>query len=248
MSVPAFSSPVLSASSFRGAKTRAVCRAPPVSTTRAALDLVPGIPPGEDARENAPLRYYVPRPKEDYSERSFATPLPVTWAGEVGTIGAADIPPMTKESIAESKLVPEDAASTGAFGDFARLMADERAAALASFDTPDPNPGRATCGESEGRAYVSPMFSPCHIYASPRVALSLAPACAVKPFFATLCCILSTKFATNVELFCFSCSFFHFRRYQTTERSLYSVSSVWGIGRNLPLPKVSVVERRLRFE
>lgn len=160
MSPAAFASPVSFASTFRGTQTPAICRAQPASAPRAGLDLVPGVPPGEDARENAPLRYYVPRPKEDYSERSFATPLPVTWAGEVGTIGAGDIPPMTKESIAESKLVPEDAASTGALSDFARMMAGERAAALAAFDNPEPNPGRPTCGESEGRGYVRLLYLP----------------------------------------------------------------------------------------
>lgn len=139
---------------------RLTCAAPPSlaprRAPRAGLDLVPGIPPGEDARENAPLRYYVPRPAENYAERSFATPLPVTWAGDVGTIGAADIDQgLTKEGIEESKRVPIDAASTGALGDYARMMADERRAALSKFDEKVDVPGRATCGESEGKRFVS---------------------------------------------------------------------------------------------
>lgn len=123
---------------------------------RAALDLIPGVPPGEDARENAPLRYYVPRPAEDYSDRSFATPLPVTWAGETGTIGVADVDQsLTEEKIAESKRVPVDAASTGALAAYARMVADERRAALEKFNEPVEVGGRPTCGESEGRGIVS---------------------------------------------------------------------------------------------
>lgn len=142
----ALSSPTSSLSSSR----------PTFRTARAALDLIPGVPPGEDARDNSPMRSYVPRPAEDYSKRSFATPLPLTWAGETGTIGVADIDQsMTAESIAAPKYLPDDIASKGALGDYALLVADERRAALAKFDEPQVVEGRATCGESEGRKYVS---------------------------------------------------------------------------------------------
>lgn len=131
---------------------------PTFRTARAALDLIPGVPPGEDVRDNAPMRSYVPRPVEDYSKRGFATPLPLTWAGETGTIGVADIDQsLTAESVAAAaaNILPEDAASKGALGDYARLVADDRRAALAKFDEPQVVEGRATCGESEGRKYVS---------------------------------------------------------------------------------------------
>lgn len=130
-------------------------RASRVTVPRAELkDLLPGIPSGNDARENAPLRYYVPRPKEDYTDRGFAKPLPVTWAGEVPTIGAGDI---DEEEVKEANetLLPEDPVSTGALSDFARMMQDERRASLEKFNSPDPNPGRPTCGPEEGRMYVS---------------------------------------------------------------------------------------------
>jgi hypothetical protein len=134
-------------------------RAPAVAprrAPRAGLQLIPGVPPGEDSRDGAPLQYYVPRPKEDYSNRSFATPLPVTWAGEVGTIGVADIDQtQTEESIAEARLVPEDEESKGALGAYATMMSDERSRALAKFDVKQEVPGRATCGESEGKTVVS---------------------------------------------------------------------------------------------
>lgn len=152
MTLLAFAGALPLARSTRGA-------APALSPRRAptaALDLVPGIPPGEDARENAPLRYYVPRPAEDYSDRSFSTPLPVTWAGETGTIGVADVDQsLTAEKIAESKLVPEDAASTGALAEYARMVAEDRRAALAKFQEKVEVGGRPTCGESEGRGIVS---------------------------------------------------------------------------------------------
>lgn len=159
----AYAGSPLPAQSFRGASVGSSVGTPrrfrlahSARSPRAAMDLIPGVPPGEDARNNAPLRYYVPRPKEDYSERGFATLLPETWSGETGTIGVADIDQsITKESIEAAKILPEDSASKGALGDYARMMAEDRAAALAKFDTPVDNPGRATCGESEGKKYVS---------------------------------------------------------------------------------------------
>lgn len=93
----------------------------------------PGLPPGEDARENAPMRYYVPVPVETYEKRSFATVLPKTWEGEVVTIGAPDVPEMTEESIAEAKLVPVTASSTAAFLEYSNSVKAEREAALAAY-------------------------------------------------------------------------------------------------------------------
>lgn len=132
-------------------------RAAPAQTVRAELPLVPGVPPGEDVRDNAPLRYYVPRPVETYEDRGFATILPRTWEGETETVGASDIPPLTKESIEESRQVPVDAAATGAFVAFSQMVKAEREAQLAELKARNaaPTSGRATCGEEEGKTYVS---------------------------------------------------------------------------------------------
>lgn len=142
---------------LRAARPAAASRTRPASTSAATrMQTRPGLPPGEDARENAPLRYYVPVPVETYEKRSFATVLPKTWEGEVVTIGTSDVPEMTKESIAEAKLVPVSAASTAAFLEYSNMVKAEREAALAAFDAPAPEQtGRATCGESEGREFVS---------------------------------------------------------------------------------------------
>jgi hypothetical protein len=161
MSMFAFVAPGAMLSSFTGKASSVASRSaqqPQVSqqTPRASLNLVPGIPPGEDPLENAPLRYYVPRPTEDYSQRGFATLLPQTWAGEAPTIGAFDIDQsLTKEKIEDAKFEPVDVASSGAFVDFARMMQEERKIALAKFDKKEDIGGRPTCGESEGRGIVS---------------------------------------------------------------------------------------------
>lgn len=129
-----------------------------VSTPRAELDLIPGVPSGQDARDNAPLRHYVPRPVETYDDRSFSTPLPKNWAGEdFYSIGAGDVPPLTKEGIEKAREYPVSAASTGAFVAFNNMVKDERAAMLKRQAERNamPQDGRATCGESEGKEYVS---------------------------------------------------------------------------------------------
>jgi hypothetical protein len=160
-STSAFVTPGVFASSFTGrtpSVSSGAIAAPRASyvAPRAALNLVPGVPPGQDARDNAPMRYYVPRPLEDYSNRGFAYPLPKTWEGETATIGAADVPAgLTEESIAEAKLVPVDAKSTQAFLDYSRMVDSDRKAALAALQNPEPSVGRATCGETEGRGFVS---------------------------------------------------------------------------------------------
>lgn len=145
-------------SSFRG--TSLTCsRSRPVrsSPVRAALaDLVPGVPPGEDARSFASPDQVVPRPPEDYSSRGFATKLPVTWAGEVGTIGADLTSPAESESkLAKSKQPESDPASDEAFSKYAEMVKAERDAALSALQSQEEVPGRATCGPSEGRALVS---------------------------------------------------------------------------------------------
>lgn len=123
----------------------------------AELDLPPGIPSGQDPLDNAPLRHFVQRPKETYENRAFSTILPKNWAGETSSIGALDIPPLTKESIEEAKKIPVSAASTGAFLEFANMMKDERAAQLKAQAERNSQPtlGRATCGPDEGKQYVS---------------------------------------------------------------------------------------------
>ncbi len=124
---------------------------------RAELDLPPGIPSGQDPLENAPLRHYVERPVETYENRSFSTVLPKNWAGETSSIGALDIPPMTKEAIEEERLIPVTAAETGAFLDYAAMMKEEREAQLKrqAERNSAPMEGRATCGPDEGKQFVS---------------------------------------------------------------------------------------------
>jgi len=124
----------------------------------------PGLPPGEDARENAPLRYYVPVPVETYEKRSFATVLPKTWEGEVVTIGAPDVPELTEESIAESKLVPLSASSTAAFLEYNAMVKAERKAALAAYvgvASPCEGRGGGGCGSVlvERRRCVARSFA-----------------------------------------------------------------------------------------
>lgn len=128
-----------------------------VRTIRAELPLIPGVPPGEDARDNAPLRHYVPRPIETYEDRGFSTILPRTWEGETETIGASDIPSLTKEDVEQSRIVQVDAAATGAFIDYAQMVKADREAQLKELleRNAAPTSGRATCGEEEGKAYVS---------------------------------------------------------------------------------------------
>ncbi len=99
----------------------------------------------------------MPRPVETYEERGFATILPKTWEGEIDTIGASDIPPLTKESVEESKFVEVDAVSTTAFLEYAQMMKAEREESLRRQEERRAIPqfGRATCGLSEGRETVS---------------------------------------------------------------------------------------------
>lgn len=166
--IPCFTPP-LNLSVTRGAFTTGatsvpVCAHPTparatFATPRAAIDELPppGIPSGQDPLEGAPLRHYVARPAETYEDRGFATVLPRTWEGEVTTIGVDDIEPVTKESIEEARKVPVDAAATGAFVEYSRLVKDERAAMLAAQAKRNsaPTTGRPTCGEEEGTEFVS---------------------------------------------------------------------------------------------
>lgn len=122
-------------------------------TIRSELNLIPGVPPGEDARDNAPLRNYVPRPIETYDDRSFSTILPRTWEGEINSIGVSDITPETNKS----KEIEVTIESTGAFVDYARMVKEEREQALEEQKKRSSlgYTGRATCGETEGKAFVS---------------------------------------------------------------------------------------------
>lgn len=119
------------------------------------MDLIPGVPPGEDARDNQPLRYYVPRPKETYEKRGFATILPRTWEGEVTTIGADDVPGLLADQPPTE--IEVDAESSGAFVEFAQMVKAEREQQLANLVARNaaPKEGRPTCGEAEGTALVS---------------------------------------------------------------------------------------------
>lgn len=125
--------------------------------TRAKLDLVPGVPPGEDPLENAPMRYYKPRPAEDYSDRGFATPLPRTWEGNTDTIGVSDIEPVTEEELAKRGEIEVSVASSGAFLEFSDMVREERKQQLEELIARNtaPTTGRATCGEEEGKTFVS---------------------------------------------------------------------------------------------
>jgi len=135
---------------LRAARPAAASRTRPAASSAATrMQTRPGLPPGEDARENAPLRYYVPVPVETYEKRSFATVLPKTWEGEVVTIGAPDVPELTEESIAESKLVPLSASSTAAFLEYSNMVKAERKAALAAYvgvASPCEGRGGGVCG------------------------------------------------------------------------------------------------------
>ena len=116
------------------------------------------MPPGEDVRDNAPLRDYVPRPVETYEQRGFATVLPRNWAGETSSIGVADVAdlvPVREDAL--QALANVDAASTGAFVEYTRSVRKDREMQLDALKERNamPTTGRATCGEEEGKAFVS---------------------------------------------------------------------------------------------
>lgn len=139
--------------------TRATTAKPTFSTPRAAANDIPppGIPSGQDPLDGAPMRHFVNRPIETYEDRGFATVLPRGWAGEVPSVGVTDIEPVTKESIEEARKVRVDAAATGAFVEYSRLVKDEREAMLAEQAKRNAieGTGRPTCGEEEGKEFVS---------------------------------------------------------------------------------------------
>lgn len=114
------------------------------------------MPPGEDARENAPLRYYVPRPVETYENRGFAKILPRTWEGETETIGIASMPTLPEDR-ERARIIQVDNESTGAFLRFAQMVKEDREKELAELKIRNaiPMTGRATCGEEEGKEFVS---------------------------------------------------------------------------------------------
>lgn len=158
--IPAASTLRTSFTGFRPSST-APLAPPPLasapSTTRCELSLIPGVPPGEDARENAPPDYYVPRPVETYENRGFAKVLPRTWEGEFETIGKPDIPTQTEEEDEEADAIEVDSESTGAFVRFAQMVKEDREKELAQLEARNaaPKTGRATCGEEEGKEFVS---------------------------------------------------------------------------------------------
>lgn len=149
--------------SFLSGITETICTNPQPfrSSTRAtpkAADLPPpGIPSGQDPLEGAPLRSFVPRPVETYDNRSFTAPIPQTWEGEVTTIGVADIEPVTKESLAASREIVVDAAATSAFLEYSDAVRADRQQSLEDLAKRNAEPvyGRATCGEEEGRGFIS---------------------------------------------------------------------------------------------
>mmetsp|Transcript_11454 Transcript_11454/g.20722 ORF Transcript_11454/g.20722 Transcript_11454/m.20722 type:complete len:184 (-) Transcript_11454:134-685(-) len=126
----------------------------------AAPKLTPGVPSGQSARNNQSLRQYVPAPVETYSNRSFSTILPKTWEGEVTTIGATDIGDALQVSKSETEAIEAvTAQSTAGFVEYAAMMKDERMKMLETLKMKNAmessSSGRATCGESEGKKFVS---------------------------------------------------------------------------------------------
>eukprot|EP00179_Madagascaria_erythrocladioides_P003415 CAMPEP_0198314720 /NCGR_PEP_ID=MMETSP1450-20131203/5250_1 /TAXON_ID=753684 ORGANISM="Madagascaria erythrocladiodes, Strain CCMP3234" /NCGR_SAMPLE_ID=MMETSP1450 /ASSEMBLY_ACC=CAM_ASM_001115 /LENGTH=168 /DNA_ID=CAMNT_0044017793 /DNA_START=111 /DNA_END=617 /DNA_ORIENTATION=- len=120
---------------------------------RAALNLKPGIPSGQDPRSGQSLRNYVPAPVETYDERGFAEILPKTWEGEVESIGAGDV---EVAELATAGEIEVDGVASSAFVQYAAMMAEERKAALAKFDVEkQTETGRATCGPEAGKESVS---------------------------------------------------------------------------------------------
>lgn len=117
----------------------------------------PGIPSGQDPLDGAPLRDYKPRPVETYDKRSFTDAIPQTWDGEITTIGVTDMEPVTKESLEEDSQVSVSAADTGSFLAFSDMVRAERKAELEAQAARNAveQTGRATCGESEGKEFVS---------------------------------------------------------------------------------------------
>lgn len=73
------------------------------------------------------------------------------------TIGVSDLEPITKEDVEKSRQVQVDAAATGAFVDYAQMVKAERAASLEALKARSEleQTGRATCGEEEGKTFVS---------------------------------------------------------------------------------------------
>lgn len=105
------------------------------------------------------MRSFVPRPVETYEERSFATELPKTWEGEVTTIGTTDLEdvPVEKLTPSGSLEVSVDAASSSAFLEISDMLREERKESLRKLEEAAANPvgGRPTCGEEEGRGFIS---------------------------------------------------------------------------------------------
>lgn len=130
-------------------------------TPRANLGALPppGIPSGQDPLEGAPLRSFVPRPVETYDDRSFATELPKTWEGEVTTIGTTDLEdePAGQLTSSGSLEITVDSASTSAFLEISDMLREERKEALRKLEEAAATPveGRPTCGEEEGRGFIS---------------------------------------------------------------------------------------------
>lgn len=136
-------------------------------------DLQPGVPSGQDARNSTPLRYYVPKPKETYEDRSFTKILPRTWEGEIDTIGAGDAAererlsgqgqaktlPGQKEGVVkyEDRFADVDKQSTNAFLKFNDMMREERKKDMERLKKMKMQEldGRATCGPEAGKEKVS---------------------------------------------------------------------------------------------
>lgn len=122
-----------------------------------AADLSPpGLPSGINYQDGSSIQSYSPQPEETYEKRGFTTVLPRTWEGEVTSIGVIDVQTEVEEA-AQKTLPAVDDESSSAFSEFARLMKEERENSLAEqarLNSVEMS-GRPTCGESEGREYVS---------------------------------------------------------------------------------------------
>lgn len=104
---------------------------------------------------------------ETYENRSFATPLPRTWEGDVPSFGVSDVEPSqtTDDTPEDTDLtIIEDDESPSALAEFIELMKEERKQILDEQARRNSvvQTGRPTCGPSEGREVVS-NFQPIYM-------------------------------------------------------------------------------------
>jgi hypothetical protein len=102
--------------------------------------LRPEVPTEEELRSQDSVALYA-GPREDLSTRSFATPLAVSWAGDLPSFGAGDVTgPFDEEGKILARILPEDPESTEAFAAYARNVKDYRSDMLEKVANQEPNP------------------------------------------------------------------------------------------------------------